>query len=89
MKFSFAVIPAALALYASTFVAAKPVLQFKGRGCTNSITDKLKAVLEDDFRLQRSSFSFDGAKLSPSIDVYFHVISKDGTVEGGNLSYVH
>ncbi|KAJ2931937.1 hypothetical protein H1R20_g5162, partial [Candolleomyces eurysporus] len=87
MKFSIAAIPAALALYASTFVAAKPVLPFKGRGCINSISDKLKATLEDDFRSQRSSLSFlTGGKSSPPVDVYFHVISKDGTVEGGNLS---
>jgi hypothetical protein len=87
MKFSIAAIPAALALYASTFVAAKPIIT--GRGCINSITDKLKATLEDDFRLQRSSFSLKGAKPSSPVNVYFHVISKDETVEGGNLSYVY
>ncbi|KAJ2913495.1 hypothetical protein MD484_g6927, partial [Candolleomyces efflorescens] len=84
MKFSIAAIPAALALYASTFAAAKPIIT--GRGCINSIGDKLKATLEDDFRLQRSTFSLKGGKTSSAIDVYFHVIHKDDTVEGGNIS---
>lgn len=86
MKFSISAIPAALALYASTFAAATPIIT--GRGCINSITDKLKATLEEDFRLQRSSFSFKGGKTSSPIDVYFHVISEDDTVAGGNVPYV-
>jgi hypothetical protein len=86
MKFSIAAIPAALALYASTFAAAKPIII--GRGCINSVSDKLKSTWEDDFRSLRSSFSFKGGKTSSPIDVYFHVIQKDETVEGGNISYV-
>ncbi|KAF6750421.1 hypothetical protein DFP72DRAFT_911117 [Ephemerocybe angulata] len=79
------IIPAAVVLYASTFAAAKAVPAFKGRGCASSLTDKVKEAFESEFRSLRNLKSTESFKSGP-LDVYFHVIMKDDTVAGGNIS---
>lgn len=92
MRFLFA----AIALTASSFVAvdAKPVLPFRGRGCASAITDEIKELFENDFRLLRTAFKTDSASFKgepgpANINVYFHAITKDNTPEGGNIPDEH
>lgn len=85
MRF-FAAIPVLSALYASLALASPVVPEFKARGCGNVISDKLVATFENDFNAQTSRFKGPIKFPSRPIDIYFHVISRDTTEEGGNLS---
>lgn len=84
----------AIVLTASTLVVdAKPVKAFRGRGCASAITDEVKEIFEKDFRLLRtvltgtssSSAAFKGEAGPATVDVHFHAIMKDNTLEGGNV----
>lgn len=81
---------AAVALFSSmtapALVSANPV-PVRARGCATTISDELKEAFEGNFRAFKSQHR--GVyRAIPPVDTFFHVVMKDGTVEGGNITYV-
>lgn len=61
------------------------------RNCGTYIDDQTVATKEMAFKLHQvapGSLSPLSAS-SPKLNVYWHVVSKDDTIEGGNVPYVH
>ena len=80
-------IPAALLFCAQVVLAAAPPAV--PRGCGTSISDDEVARAEVDFAEYKytSTNVTDAAKANVQIPVYFHVVSKDNTLAGGNVGY--
>ncbi|KAF5336342.1 hypothetical protein D9611_006734 [Ephemerocybe angulata] len=82
-----ALVPAALVLYTSTLAAANPVTsEFTNRGCSTTETDEVKASVEEEFRALKLKKTVSALETFPPIDVYFHVVMKNDTVVGGNVT---
>ncbi|EFI26950.1 metalloprotease [Coprinopsis cinerea okayama7 len=81
---------AAVALAASSHLFANAAVVRQAvprvRGCGNEIDEATQARLEENFQANRVAAS--GASLAPPepFNVFFHVISRDETEEGGNVS---
>ncbi|EFI26949.1 metalloprotease [Coprinopsis cinerea okayama7 len=84
---SFVFLVSSLSLSIISVSALVSPRQTPRRGCGNEIDEATKEALEEDFRLNRvaASSSFRAAP-PPPINVFFHIVSKDETPEGGNIS---
>jgi hypothetical protein len=58
------------------------------RTCGTSITDEQLAAAEADFQANLVPPPHSLAPTAATINIYFHVISKDATLAGGNIPFV-
>ncbi|KAJ7692459.1 hypothetical protein B0H17DRAFT_541189 [Mycena rosella] len=77
----FFAIPATLLLAASSVFAAAP----RGRYCGTNITDEALIAAEAHFAAHKVVHAATLEPLVATLNVYFHVVSKDSTLAGGNV----
>ncbi|EAU87255.2 metalloprotease 1 [Coprinopsis cinerea okayama7 len=90
---SYLVFAVTLSTSANIFTNALSVRQLGpiGRLCGNELDEATKAILEADFQLNQVpppagiSTTSTAANLASPVNVFFHVVSKDETPEGGNV----